>query len=128
MQQHDVDQPSMWGGDEVAEHIDPKALARRDDPVTSKKAASNVAKFSGKHQEMILQAMKDRGVAMGAEQISAALLRGGVKIDAYQVRKRLPEMKDKGLVKLASGADDGDHLRRTSSGQAERLWEVVSGT
>lgn len=127
---NNVTQESMFGGAELADDIEPRARARRDDPGTSKEAAAKVSAFAGNHFDKITQAMKTLAKPAGAEQIAATLLRGGVKLDAYQIRKRLPEMQKRGQVRVAE-ADRGEHhgelVRETSSGRHERLWELTGG-
>ena len=117
-------QESMFGGDEIATDIEPKARARRADPATSKDAANAVGQFSGDHYAKIKQAMAQLGRPCGAEQISATLLRGGVKLDAYQIRKRLPELRKLGAVRVV---EEGGHeaTRETASGRHERMWALV---
>jgi predicted ArsR family transcriptional regulator len=85
--------------------------ARRTDPTTSHEAAARVPEFGQAHQALILQALKRFGKA-GAEQIAAA-----TRLDAYQVRKRLAELREEGLAHPT-----GD-TRKTASGRSERVWE-----
>lgn len=118
-------QPSMFGESDLTETPDPKTLARRADPNTSKKAAQQTGQFIGDHYAVILQAMAQLAKPAGAEQMSATLLRGGVKLDPYQIRKRLPELEARGSVRVHM--DGGVAAERsTSSGRSERLWELVS--
>jgi transcription initiation factor IIE alpha subunit len=93
---------------------EPRKLARRADPATSQLAASRVHEFAGTHHAKILEAMGDIGRPMGAEQIAAY-----TSIDAYQIRKRLPELERAGLVRSF------DQTRVTASGRQERLWGLV---
>jgi predicted ArsR family transcriptional regulator len=89
----------------------PRTLARRRDPATSQEAAARVAEFAGTHHAKILEALIKIGSPAGAEQIAAYS-----KIDAYQVRKRLPELDRAGLVRSF------EQTRVTASGRHERLW------
>jgi transcription initiation factor IIE alpha subunit len=91
-----------------------RTLARRSDPGTSKAAAERVREFAGTHQAKILEAIVELGKPVGAEQIAAR-----TSIDAYQVRKRLPELARAGLIRAY------DVTRTTASGRTERLWGVA---
>ena len=92
------------------------ALARNTDPMTSHLAAAAAMPMAVDHQRRVLRVLKDAGTALGAEQIADA-----IGLDAYQVRKRLPELHSAGLVRLAAGQ------RMTRTGRAERLWVAVGG-
>lgn len=89
--------------------------ARRTDPETSHSAAAQAKQLAAAHQSMILEAMRDADSAIGAEQIAER-----IGLQAYQVRKRLPELQDQHRIELAPGE------RKTSSGRAERLWRLVA--
>lgn len=93
--------------------IDPKTLARRTDPSTSHQAAARVDEFSPSHREQVLSALRRFGRA-GAEQIAAA-----TKLDAYSVRKRLPELRREGLAECT------DDERTTASGRQEKVWRAI---
>jgi len=125
-----VEQDFLFGGDIVATAPAPAPeprRARKKDPATSQDAAAKVEQFAGSHYQRIEQAMKLIAKPCGAEQISAQLLRGGVKMDAYQVRKRLPEMEKAGTVATVVDVIEGtDAVRETSSGRRERLWRLVA--
>jgi len=88
--------------------------ARRTDPSTSQEAAAKAAPLAMQHQNLILAALKLSGDELGAEQIAER-----IGLNAYQVRKRLPEMQKQGWVALAEGE------RKTNSGRSERLWRLV---
>jgi hypothetical protein len=90
---------------------EPTTLARRTDPATSHAAAARVREFAATHHGKILAAMRRLGNAGGAEQIAAYS-----KIDAYQVRKRLPELERMGFVRAT------EQTRQTATGRTERLW------
>ena len=86
-------------------------LARRTDPSTSKAAAAQVGQFAHRHHALVLGAVAQAGRPVGAEELADAC-----GLDAYAVRKRLPELQEQGLVMLAPGT------RRTRTGRSERLW------
>lgn len=86
--------------------------ARKLDPATSHEAAGRVHEFSGDHQSRVLAALMFG--ELGAEQIARA-----TGLDAYSVRKRLPELE---AMKLAQPTGD---TRRTSTGRSERIWRLV---
>lgn len=93
---------------------EPRTLARRTDPATSHAAAARVGEFAATHHGKILEAMRRLGGFGGAEQIAAYS-----KIDAYQVRKRLPELERMGAVRALS------QTRQTATGRAERVWVLA---
>jgi predicted ArsR family transcriptional regulator len=97
-----------------ASHVNPHALARTSDPATSHEAAASVKSFAGEHHAALLRVLAP-DVPLGAEQL--ARMAG---MDAYQARKRLPELERAGLAKVADGT------RKTASGRSERLWLLVS--
>lgn len=85
-------------------------LCRANDPVTSFMAADRVHEFQADHCTRILCALKRMGMA-GAEQIGAV-----TGLDAYQIRKRLPELQKRGMVQ------PHQETRLTATGRHERLW------
>ncbi len=87
---------------------------RRTDPATSHAAAAKATGLAHAHQQRILNALRLALVPLGAEQIGVL-----TNLDAYAVRKRLPELQDQHLVEIAPGE------RKTLSGRAERLWRLV---
>ncbi len=96
--------------DEIMDLFDPRNLARTSDPVTSHQAAASAAAFAGAHPARVLDALP-AGLQLGAEEIGDR-----IGMDAYQVRKRLPELKALGL------ASPTDRTRTTRSGRGERIW------
>lgn len=100
---------------QTLERPDPRTLARRDDPGTSKAAAQAAVPLAMDHQLKVLMAMRAMGRPVGAEEIAE---RAG--LEPYQVRKRLPELARQGMV-LAT-----DVLRRTRSGRSERLHALTA--
>lgn len=87
--------------------------ARRRDPITSHEAAASMRDAAAQQTARVLQALRDLGEA-GAEQIAA---RCG--LDAYAVRKRLPEAQRAGLAVPTGG------VRTTSTGRSERVWRLA---
>ena len=88
-------------------------LCRANDPVTSFMAADRVHEFQADHCTRILSALKRMGQA-GAEQIAAM-----TGLEAYQIRKRLPELQKQGL------AQPYQETRLTATGRHERLWGAI---
>ncbi len=86
--------------------------ARRSDPATSHAVAAQVSRFARGHYALILETLRRFGEA-GAEQIA-----GAIQLDAYQVRKRLPEMERGGLVTPTNDT------RLTATGRHERIWKA----
>lgn len=89
-------------------------LARATDPLTSHEAAARVAEFASAHHQRVMDALRRAGGRAGAEQI--AFVAG---MDAYAVRKRLPELAEAGAVRVT------DDTAMTRSGRRERIWVVV---
>ena len=88
--------------------------ARRRDPVTSHDAAESMKTAAAQQAERVLKALRSLGGEAGAEQIAAAC-----GLDAYAVRKRLPELQRLGLA-APTGV-----VRSTSSGRSERVWRAA---
>lgn len=99
--------------------VAPPARARKKDPSTSQRSAARVVEFEGSHYDQIIDAM-GRHREMGAEQIASF-----TGIDPYQVRKRLPELQKRNVVRVVLNADGTAKDRETVSGRYERLWELV---
>jgi predicted ArsR family transcriptional regulator len=90
-------------------------LCRASDPITSFMAADRVKEFKAAHHEKIITVLRTSfWKALGAEQI--ADLTG---LDAYQIRKRLPELQKRGMVQPYQ------QTRKTATGRHERLWGAV---
>lgn len=91
--------------------LSPAPLARATDPRTSFMAAAEAGAMAANHRARVLAVLKEAGKPLGAEQIADA-----IGLDAYQTRKRLPELQGLRLAALADGQ------RTTRTGRAERLW------
>jgi predicted ArsR family transcriptional regulator len=70
-------------------------------------------KAATKQAAAVLHVLRAYG-PLGAEEIGARL-----GLDAYAVRKRLPELQDANL------ACPLERTRQTASGRSERVWEAV---
>lgn len=97
---------------DLLEAVPPRA--RNSDPMTSQAAAARVGEFAADHCSRILACLREHG-QMGAEEIGDR-----IGLDAYAVRKRLPELEREGKV-----ASVCDLQRRTRSGRWERVWRAV---
>lgn len=96
--------------------------ARKTDPSTSHAAAERAEYFAGTHVSRILWALKtaslhafDNEVGFTAEQISR-----WTGLTVVQIDRRLPEMRDAGLVRLAMHPGGGVWERN-----GFRVWEAV---
>lgn len=87
--------------------------ARRIDPWTSRAAARAAAAFAGTHRAAILAALREHG-PLSAEGIADI-----TGIEAYAVRKRLPELQRAFL------AVPTDRVEPTRSGRMQRVWVAV---
>ena len=92
--------------------FDASKAARKTDPATSKDAAKRAAQFAPTHQGKIMEVLR-KGKA-SPEEIAQQ-----IGIDAYQVRKRLPELERAGLICVT-----GETVP-TISGRTQRVWRVL---
>jgi len=90
-----------------------KPAARKLDPQTSHDAARSMEKAATLHCAQVLNCLRAIRRA-GAEEIGDL-----IGMDAYAVRKRLPELEDARL------AEPTDESRTTRSGRSERIWRIV---
>ena len=95
---------------QMAMEFNPRTLARRTDPVTSHEAAHRVREFGASQCAEILALLRAHG-QMTPEQIAAHM-----RIDAYAVRKRLPELE------RAGNARPNGMTAPTVSGRHQRVW------
>lgn len=91
----------------------PMPSARLRDPQTSHDAARSMRRAAAEQAAKVLRALLDLGEA-GAEQIGAQC-----GLDAYAVRKRLPELEAARLIETTG------ETRKTRSGRSERVWRAV---
>lgn len=96
--------------------IEFEPMARRSDPATSKAAAADAKEIAARHQRIILSCLEAHGPA-GKDRIGALTSLTGVA-----VCRRLSEMHKAGLI-----APTGRTVQSTS-GRAEREWEIVRGS
>lgn len=89
----------------------PLPAARHTDPATSHAAARKAARFAASHSQRILEALKTG--AGTVDEIAAC-----IGLQSQQVNKRLPELERMGL------AYPTDMLRRSRSGNMERIWKI----
>jgi len=89
------------------------AKSRRLDPDTSHAAGDSMKRAATRQGASVLNCLRAIRNA-GAEEIAEL-----IGIDAYAVRKRLPELQDAGL------ADTTGERRTTRSGRSERIWRAV---
>jgi predicted ArsR family transcriptional regulator len=100
------------------EIYDPRKAARRDGPLVSKEAAVAAAAFADTHSGLIVKTLKEHGPC-GAEQIGDI-----VGMDAYRLRRRLPELSRNGFVQLVTTTDGVPITRKTATGRSERVWQA----
>lgn len=98
---------------QIAMDFNPSRLARRSDPSTSHEAARRVREFGAGHAAIILECLKIHG-ALTPEQIGKR-----IGMDAYSIRKRLPELERAGKAKPTG------FTAPTSSGRHQRIWEAA---
>lgn len=98
---------------QLALDLNPRRLARNSDPTTSHEAASRVREFAAGHAARILECLRKQG-PLTPEQIGALIC-----MDAYSVRKRLPELEQAGLAR------PNGSTAPTLSGRHQRVCEAT---
>lgn len=93
--------------------------ARNTDPITSQAAAGMVTQFADDHYSRILKALRVVRAFFGTGKAGAEQIADHAGLQAYQVRKRLPELAKMGEVRATN------ETRKTASWRSERLWELV---
>ena len=113
MQQPDLFNPFL------AAAMEPRKLARRGAPTTSKLAALTVPNFAGQHHAVIVQALKDHGGA-GLTVHEAA---GYCRLTAHEIGKRMHELEAGRVIETRTAPDSDAVLTRPSpSGRQARVW------
>lgn len=104
--------PTVITANQMQIDFSARTHARAFDPETSHEAAESVREFAAGHCALILQSLIDHG-PMTPEQIGVR-----ISMDAYAVRKRLPELERAGLA-----APTGE-TAPTVSGRSQRVWKA----
>lgn len=86
--------------DQLALNFTPERLTRRRDPQTSREAAERSGKFRGRHEALILEALK--AGPMTKDEIATA-----TGLTDIQVARRGKEMTEAGLVTIGPETRDG---------------------
>jgi predicted ArsR family transcriptional regulator len=89
------------------------AKSRRLDPQTSHAAGASMKRAATYQAAAVLNCLRAIQEA-GPEEIGDL-----IGMEAYAVRKRLPELQDAGL------AEPTEERRKTRSGRSERIWRIV---
>lgn len=119
-----VHQPSMFGGGEFAEASDPKVLARRDDPQTSKDAAAQAGSLVMRHHALILDALRRHVDGVRTLGLSVYDIAGYTKLDAHAIGKRCGELEKRELAYVPQ-INGRDMTKPSPSGRECRLWAPV---
>lgn len=93
--------------------FDPKPLARRDDPVTSKASAAKAESVQSKHEALILKALQRIGRGTKDDIAQAAH-----PLDAVSVARRMRKLANEGRV-----VEDG--VEKLGSGRNGTAWRVA---
>ena len=93
-------------------HIEPRKLARIEDPATSKKSALRVDAFAGNICAKVYQELKKGDGTF--EQLAVRL---GLRPD--QIWRRLPDLQKAGYAEPTEKESPG------RSGRAQRVWRAV---
>ena len=97
---------------------EPRTLARRGAPTTSKLAALEVPNFAGEHHAVIVQALKDHG----ARGLTVHEIAAYCRLDAHAIGKRVGELERGQVLEVLKNADGSDVTRPTPSGRSARVW------
>lgn len=96
---------------------EPRTIARRNDPETSKAAADRVGEFAAKHREQITDALRVAPDGLTIHEIATA-----TGLDHHAVGRRMGEMQQVGLVFVAFDGNGEQVTRPTPSGRSARVW------
>jgi hypothetical protein len=88
-----VHQPSMF---EIEGAPDPKALARSDNPQTSKDAAAQARALIVAHHAVILDALRRHVDGVKTLGLSVYDIAGYTRVDAHAIGKRMNELEKSG--------------------------------
>lgn len=97
---------------QLAMNFDAVTLARRTDPITSHEAAEHVNEFAAGHHKLILDCLTEHG-PLSPDQIATK-----IRLDKFQICRRLPEMQRAGLVEPTG------ETRLSATGRKERIWRA----
>lgn len=99
---------------------EPRKLARRNDPGTSKGAAERVREFGQAQRALIVSVLKRFPGGLTVHEIAVSC-----RLDAHSIGKRCGEIEDAGQIEVVL-KDDGEPLTRaTPSGRQARVWRAV---
>ena len=96
------------------ELFEPRTMARRTDPRTSKQAASQARDLQSKHHSQIIGALA-MGLPLAAEQIAAY-----IQVNSVAVNRRLAELERAGLIERT------DLRHKNASGRWAMKWREVT--
>ncbi len=105
---------------QAATEREPRTLARRRDPDTSKAAAGRVREFAQAHREQILRALRDHPEGLTVHEIAAF-----TRLDAHAIGKRMNELQADALVYVMRGLFSEELTRPSPSGRQSRVWSVM---
>lgn len=98
--------------------VEPRKLARRDNPDTSHQAARRVSEFARQHHAQILGVLSQHPAGLTVYEIAALC-----RLDAHAVGKRMGELERAGSAYVAQDVMTMEPMTRTSpSGRQARVW------
>lgn len=100
---------------------EPRTLARRGAPTTSKLAALEVPNFAGEHHAVIVQALKDHG----ARGLTVHEIAAYCRLDAHQLGRRMNELEKGRVVEVLKNPDGSEATRPTPAGRKARVWVLI---
>lgn len=101
--------------------MEPRTLARRRDPETSKAAAESVHDFASGHYALILKALR----TLGASTYHEAAEHCG--LEPHAAGKRFSDLERAGLIAVVLDGDGSEMTRMSPSGRKARVWFLVAG-
>jgi transcription initiation factor IIE alpha subunit len=120
-------QADLFAAPAFTDPPEPRKLARRGAPSTSKLAALEVPNFAGEHHAVILQALKDHG----ARGLTVHEIAAYCRLDAHAIGKRMNELRAGNIVEVMRERDRSmilcDVTRKTPSGRQARVWVLKKG-
>jgi len=100
---------------------EPRKLARRGAPTTSKAAAASVPHFATAHHAAIVRAMQEHG----ANGLTAHEIAARCRLEAHAVGKRMHELEKGRIVAVSRNEDGNDKTRPSPSGRQARVWVLL---
>lgn len=104
----------------ATETVEPRKLARRNNPATSHAAARRVSEFAKQHHAQILGALSQHPAGLTVHEIA-----GMCRLDAHAVGKRMNELEKAGQVYVFTDVMTHEPMtRKGPTGRLARVWGI----